>query len=125
VWTSLPPSQRASAVLFADNYGLAGAINELGRGMGLPTAVSRQNSEWWWGPGNPRATTIVAVAPGPGGGGTGYGAYLGQLFSSVRLAATLSNPYGLHNQQWGGHVYICTGPRRPWGQIWPQLREYS
>jgi hypothetical protein len=125
VWTSLPPSQRASAVLYADNYGLAGAINELGRGMGLPTAVSRQNSEWWWGPGNPHATTIVAVAPGPAGGGTGYGAYLGLYFTSVRVAATLSNPYGVHNQQWGGHVYICTGPRLPWAQIWPLLREYT
>ena len=125
VWTSLPQGQRAGAVLYADNYGLAGAINELGRGTGLPTAVSRQNSEWWWGPGNPHATTIVAVAPGPYGGGTGYGAYLGQFFTSVRLAATLSNPYGLHNQQWGGHVYVCTGPRESWGQIWLQLREYS
>jgi hypothetical protein len=126
VWTSLPPGQRANAVLFADNYGLAGAINELGRGMGLPTAVSRQNSEWWWGPGNPHATTVVAVAPGPfGGGGAGYGAYLAQFFTRVHVAATLSNPYGLHNQQWGGHVYICTGPRQPWGEIWPQLREYD
>ncbi|HTX26485.1 MAG TPA: glycosyltransferase family 39 protein [Streptosporangiaceae bacterium] len=125
VWKSLPRSQRASAVLFADNYGLAGAINELGRGTGLPTAVSRQNSEWWWGPGNPHATTIVAVAPGPAGGGTGYGFYLLEFFTSVRVVATLSNPYGLHNQQWGGHVYICTGPRLPWAQIWPQLREYS
>jgi hypothetical protein len=51
-------------VLNAGNYGLAGAINELGRGTGLPTAVSDQNSEWWWGPGNPHATTIVAVVPG-------------------------------------------------------------
>jgi hypothetical protein len=93
--------------------------------MGLPTAVSRQNSEWWWGPGNPHATTIVAVAPGPVGGGTGYGAYLGQFFTSVRVAATLSNPCGIQNQQWGGHVYICTGPLQPWGQIWPQLREYT
>jgi hypothetical protein len=125
VWTSLPPSQRASAVLFADSYGLAGAINELGRGAGLPTAVSSQNSEWWWGPGNPRATTIVAVAPGPAGGGTGYGTYLGRFFTHVRVAATLSNPYGLHNQQWGGHVYICTGPLHPWAQIWPQLRHYD
>jgi hypothetical protein len=125
VWTSLPPSQRASAVLYADSYGLAGAINELGRGTGLPTAVSSQNSEWWWGDGNPHATTIVAVAPGPFGGGTGYGAYLGQFFTSVRVAATLSNPYGIHNQQWGGHVYICTGPRRPWAQIWPLLRHYD
>jgi hypothetical protein len=125
VWVSLPPSQRSNAVLFADNYGLAGAINELGRGTGLPTAVSRQNSEWWWGPGNPHATTVVAVAPGPAGGGTGYAFYLLEFFTSVRLAATLSNPYGIRNQQWGGHVYICTGPRLPWGQMWSELREYS
>jgi hypothetical protein len=125
VWTSLPTRQRDSAVLFADNYGLAGAINELGRGTGLPTAVSRQNSEWWWGPGNPRATTIVAVAPGPAGGGTGYSYFLLGFFTNVREAATLSNPYGVHNMQWGGHVYICTGPRLPWGQIWPLLREYD
>jgi hypothetical protein len=125
VWTSLPPSQRASAVLYADNYGEAGAINELGRGTGLPTAVSRQNSEWWWGPGNPHATTVVAVANGSDGGGSGYGAYLGQFFTHVRVAATTSNPYGIHNQQWGGHVYICTGPRQAWAQIWPHLREYT
>ncbi len=125
VWTSLPPSQRASAVIFTDNYGEAGAIDELGRGMGLPAAVSRQNSEWWWGPGNPHATTIVAVAPGPVGGGTGYGFYLLQFFAHVRVAATLSNPYGLRNQEWDGHVYICTGPLQPWAQTWPQLRQYS
>jgi Dolichyl-phosphate-mannose-protein mannosyltransferase len=125
VWTSLPPRQRASAVLYADNYGLAGAINELGRGTGLPAAVSSQNSEWWWGPGNPHATTIVAIAPGPAGGGTGYGTTLRLYFTHVRVAATLSNPYGIHNQQWAGHVYICTGPLQPWAQTWPLLRHYD
>ena len=94
VWKSLPPRQRASAVIFTGDYGEAGAINELGRGTGLPAAVSGQNSEWWWGPGNPHATTVVAVMPGPVDV-TGFGAYLYlmQFFTSVRVAATLSNPY--------------------------------
>jgi hypothetical protein len=30
VWTSLPPRQRANAVIFTADYGEAGAINELG-----------------------------------------------------------------------------------------------
>jgi hypothetical protein len=124
VWTALPPRQRTSAVIFASNYGEAGAINELGRGTGLPAAVSGDNSYWWWGPGNPQASTVVAVTPGPVDG-TGYAAYLRQFFTSVRLAATLSNPYGIHNQEWGGHVYVCTGPRQPWAQMWPRLRNYG
>ena len=96
-------------MIFTADYGEAGAINELGRGTGLPQAVSGHNNEWWWGPGNPHATTVVAVAPGPLDV-TGYGAYLSQFFTSVRVVATLSNPYGIHNQDWGGHVYLCTGP---------------
>jgi 4-amino-4-deoxy-L-arabinose transferase-like glycosyltransferase len=122
VWSSLPAGQRASAVIFTSNYGEASAINVLG--TGLPEAVSGHNTYWWWGPGNPRASTVVAVMPGPQDGG-GDAAYLGQFFTSVRAVATLSNPYGLHNQEWGGHVYLCTGPRRPWGQMWPQLRQDS
>jgi len=124
VWFSLPASQRANAVIFASNYGEASAINILGKGTGLPQAVSGHNTYWWWGPGNPRTTTVVAVMPGPMDGG-GDAAYLSRFFTSVRAVATLSNPYGLHNQEWQGHVYLCTGPRHPWGQMWPQLRQYS
>ena len=123
-WRSLPPRQRAGAVIFTADYGEAGAINELGRGTGLPTAVSGQNSEWWWGPGNPRASTVLAIAPGPVDV-TGYAGYLRQFFTTVRMVATLSNPYGLHNQEWDGHIYVCTGPRRPWAQLWPRLRNYD
>jgi hypothetical protein len=124
VWTSLPPGQRASAVIFTADYGEAGAINELGRGVGLPQAVSGHNTYWWWGPGNPRATVVLAVAPGPVDV-TGYAGYLGRFFTRVRTVATLSNPYGLHNQEWGGHVYLCTGPRHPWARLWPRLRHYD
>ena len=119
VWVSLPPAQRAHAVIFTSNYGEAGAINELGRADGLPTAVSGHNSEWWWGPGDPRATTVVAV------GGAGYDGYLAQFFASVQPVATLSNPAGIHNQEWGGHIYLCTGPISPWAQLWPLLRHYD
>ncbi|MGO9078797.1 MAG: ArnT family glycosyltransferase, partial [Streptosporangiaceae bacterium] len=60
-WHQLPARQRASAVIFTGNYGEAGAITELGRAGRLPRAVSGQNNEWYWGPGNPRATTVLAV----------------------------------------------------------------
>jgi hypothetical protein len=43
----------------------------------------------------------------------------------LQVAATLSNPHDLHNKEWGGRVYVCTGPRQPWARIWPQLRHYD
>ena len=121
-WLSLPPAQRAHAVIFTDNYGEAGAINELGRADGLPTAVSGHNAEWWWGPGNPRATTVVVIAPG---NAPGYGDYLSRFFTSVQPVATLSNPAGIRNQEWDGQIYLCTGPTTPWAQLWPMLRHYD
>ncbi len=124
VWTGLPPAQRSNAVIFAADYSEAGAINELGRGKGLPTAAGAQNTNWWWGPVNPNATTVVAIAPGPDYA-PGYEAHLRRYFGQVRAAATLSNPEGVHNIEWGGHVYICTSPRHPWSTMWPELRDYA
>ena len=117
------PAQRAHAVIYTANYGEAAAINNLGRNDGLPAAVSDDNNEWWWGPGNPRATTVIAVANGPAGGGTGTA--MAGFFTNVEQVATLSNPAGIHNQEWGGHIYLCTGPTMPWPQLWPLLRHYG
>ena len=55
VYKSLPPAQRARAVLLAGNYGEAGAIDYFGQALGLPRAVSGHNNFWLWGP-PPRAT---------------------------------------------------------------------
>ncbi|WP_433046158.1 ArnT family glycosyltransferase [Dactylosporangium sp. CS-033363] len=120
VWSSLPPEQRAGAVIFTENYAEAAAVNELGRG--LPTAVSGHNSQWWWGPGNPAATTVVAVGPGSD---PEYAGYLARYFTDVREAATITNPYGVPNIESGGHVWVCTGLREPWPQLWPRLRHYD
>jgi 4-amino-4-deoxy-L-arabinose transferase-like glycosyltransferase len=123
-WRAIPAEQRQHAVIMAADYGEAGAINELGRGTGLPIAVGDQNSEWWWGPGNPDATTVLAVAPGPQDV-TGYKRYLTRFFGSVKTVATLTNPQGVHNQEWGGHLYVCTEPREQWALMWPRLRHYD
>jgi len=47
---------------------------------------------------------IGAVAPRPAGNPACVGNFLWQYCTSVRVAATLSNPYGqygIHNRQWG------------------------
>jgi hypothetical protein len=119
VWHGLPAGQRRHAVIFTGNYGEAGAITELGGPDRLPAAVSGQNNEWYWGPGDPDATTIVAVVQ------PGFPQLVTQLrhdFARVRAVATVSNPARVSNQEDGAHVYLCTGPVRSWGQLWPSFR---
>jgi 4-amino-4-deoxy-L-arabinose transferase-like glycosyltransferase len=124
VWHSLPADERAHAVIFTADYGEAGAINELGGKYGLPTAVSGQNNFWWWGPGNPRATTVVAVAPGPKDTHN-YDAYLRQFFGDVATVARIDNREHVDNEERGGHVYVCHRPVQPWGQLWSRLQHYD
>jgi len=123
-WSSLTPAQRSVGVIFTSNYGEEGAINELGRRLGLPEAVGGHNNDWWWGPGRPDARVVLAVAPGPKDV-TDYDEYLRLFFGRVVQVATITNPEHLANQEYGGHIYLCTGPRLPWGQMWPELRHYS
>ena len=120
-WRSIPAGQRRRAVIFTANYGEAGAINELGRSAGLPRAVSGQNNEWYWGPGDPLATTVLVVTPGPVDG-THYPRLLKRYCREVRQVATITNRDGIHNQERGGHLYLCTDLIRPWGQSWGSLR---
>jgi hypothetical protein len=121
VWRSLPVATRRHAVVFTSNYGEAGAVDELGAKDGLPSATSGHNTFWWWGPGRPDATTVVAVSGGPMST-SGYEVFLRTLFRHVRVAATISDGVGVDNQEQGGHVDICTDPRRPWGTEWAQVR---
>jgi hypothetical protein len=118
-WDAIPPAEQAHTVIYTEDYAEAAAINELGRGTGLPTAVSSQNNEWWWGPGNPSATDVLAVAPG------GDNPDLSTYCTSARTVATITNPVGIHNIEYGGHLYLCTGLKQNWGRLWPQLRHYD
>jgi hypothetical protein len=50
IYNSLPPEERTETGIWAGNYGEAGAINLFGPPYGLPTAYSRHQNHWYWGP---------------------------------------------------------------------------
>ncbi len=83
-WFSLPPARRADAVIYASDYGEEGAINELGRGTGLPAAVGGQNTDGG-GPGESARHHRVVIAP-RGQGVAADEAQLREYFTGVRVA---------------------------------------
>jgi len=104
VYRSLPPDERHDAIVYAANYGEAGAIDMWGKALGLPKAVSGHNTYWFWRPPDRPAATVVAV---------GFASRdLRAWFVDCRVAAPLRDERGVPNMEHGRHVDICRG-RRP------------
>ena len=61
VASTLPPADRAKAVIVTRNYGEAGAINFLGRAAGAPPAISGHNNYWLWGPGRASRDVLLIL----------------------------------------------------------------
>jgi 4-amino-4-deoxy-L-arabinose transferase-like glycosyltransferase len=111
VYDALPARERSTAVVFAGNYGEAGAIDRYGPELGLPRAYSAHN-----------AYARFGIPPG----GAGPVVVLGYRDASVdfvgcRRAATVDNGVGLENEEQGGTVFVCERPREAWAELWPKL----
>jgi Dolichyl-phosphate-mannose-protein mannosyltransferase len=117
-WRTIPDSERADAAIFTSNYGEAGAIDRFGPGLGLPNAYSGHNNYWWWGPPPAATTTLVAV-------GFEHAAYLESLFGTVRRVGTITNPWGIENDEQGLPIWVVSDPKVPWQELWSRVRHYD
>ncbi len=61
VWYSLPDSVREKTVIFAENYGQAGALAHFGKAYQLPYPVSLSSSFYFFGPGEKPGTYLLSV----------------------------------------------------------------
>ena len=113
VYRQLPPDDRAHAVVYASNYGEAGAIDRYGPGDGLPAVYSAHNQLVDEGRPPDATTTVVFVG----------GQYddTGRWFGSCTVKAHLDNNLGIDNEEQGEPVAVCRGPKAPWPQLWPRL----
>jgi hypothetical protein len=100
-------------VIFTANYGEAGAIDRFGPALGLPRAYSGHNAYAQWGPPPDRSAPIIAVGIEP--------AQLAIHMRGCTIAAHVTNPAGIDNDENGEPVAICDAPRRAWSQEWPSL----
>jgi hypothetical protein len=115
IYKGLPADQRAHAVLLTDNYGEAGAINTYGPAAGLPEAYTGQLSYYYWRP------------PSLDGPVIGVGidsAFLATLFANCTQVGSITNSYGLHNEEFGKPLTVCDTPRYPLDELWPKLRAF-
>lgn len=60
----LSPEERARAVIFARNYGEAGALEHFAAKYHLPRVICPHNNYWLWGPGPPEPRPLAVIILG-------------------------------------------------------------
>ncbi len=118
VHASLPPDERARAVVLTHNFGEAGAIDRYGREHGLPAVYSGHNELHVWGPPPETADVVVAV------GFTDSGE-LERTFTECAVVAKVDNGLGVENAEQGKPISVCRGLRDSWARLWPSYRYLS
>ena len=107
----LAPGERAA--VFTQNYGEAGALELLGRG--LPPVVSGHNSYFTWGP--PRADVLLVV----GGREEDHR----RACSEVRTLARVSHVEHAMPYEQDLPIFSCRGLRVPAAELWVRVKHYE
>ena len=116
VYRRLPVSERSTTVILTNNFGEAGAVNTYGPALGLPAAVSGELTYYYWKP-TRMDGPVIAVGVDRG--------FLSTLFNDCAPAGTVSNSYGLDNQEFGAPIVVCGQPKLPLDQLWPRLKSFT
>jgi hypothetical protein len=111
----LTPKERARCRVFGQNYGEAGAIDVLGRRLGLPRAMSGHNSYWLWGPGTVEPTVVIII-----GGDREDNA---RFFEEIEIVGQTRSPYAMPYER-GVDVSIARRPRATLREAWPMLKHF-
>ncbi|MQA11172.1 MAG: glycosyltransferase [Pseudonocardiaceae bacterium] len=117
-YRALPPDEKRHTVVMANNYWEAGALEHFGPEYGLEEPIYSPHRGYWYFGGPPTTTSTVLFA-----GGTPE--TVRKYFGSVRKLATVDNEIVVDNNRLGPPIWLCEQPRKPWRQLWPEMREFT
>lgn len=116
VYHALPPEDQRRVVLYAHNYGEAGALDWYGPRYGLPRAYSGHNSYWWWGPPPPdRGAVALTVGEDPEDVAKTYA----QVSVVDSTDCTWCMPFENH-----APITVARQPKNTFAEIWSRCRMY-
>ena len=107
-WT-LSEKERATARVWARNYGEAAAIEKYGRALGAPPVLCPHNSFWFWSVADAERTApfrgpLVVIG--------GRRESLTGVFGSVEEAGRTGHPLAMPYEN-GRPIWICRDPKEP------------
>lgn len=116
-YDTLPGSLKSQACIFTSNYGEASAVNFLGKGLGLPQAISGHNNYYVWGPGSCTGQVIITIGVSL--------STVQQAYRNVTILTTLDCQYCISYER-VLPVYLCTDPSfTSLASLWSGVRHYD
>lgn len=112
-YRALPEPERASAVVVADSYWQASALDVYRAAYGLPAVYSPNRGFGYFGTPPDYATTVLWV----GGDEADVRAHCAEVTSIGRVDARLGFPGVTRDVT----LWRCAQPRTPWSRAWPDM----
>jgi 4-amino-4-deoxy-L-arabinose transferase-like glycosyltransferase len=109
-WLSLPPAERAQAVIFAQNYGDASAVNVYR--PDVPETISGHQNYFFWGPRGYTGKVMIVFGESQ--------KKLESEFDSVEVYGQDTNPWVEPYER--GPVFICRGLHGNLQTLWPKVK---
>ena len=105
-------TDKKASLIYAENYGMAGAITVIGKKYSLPEAVSFNESFRYWFPHtlSSEITSFVYI-------NHGMGDDVQNLFADISLIGTISDPDA---REYGAGVYLCRQPVTSFNKFWEE-----
>jgi hypothetical protein len=113
VYHTLSPEERREAVIFASNYGEAGAAEFYGPSLGLPPVVSAAGSFWFFGPGERPGRVLITIGEDS--------ADVAKAYDDVRPAGRIMSPWSVGEER-DVPLMIGRAPKQSLQRLWPSLR---
>ncbi|HEX9081757.1 MAG TPA: glycosyltransferase family 39 protein [Holophagaceae bacterium] len=115
IYASLPPEERARTGIYAGNYGEAGAINQFGPALGLPTAICAHQANSFWGLPSTEPVNLICLGCSREG--------LAGHFDSVTEVGMHQSPWGMAEEN--HPIYLGRQLRTPLHAIWPRITHWN
>jgi hypothetical protein len=104
-WKSLTPEQQKHTMIYADNYGEAGAIHHYGKQYNLPEVVSLNSSFTLWAPDSIKAEYMIYVDDRNGANIAAFSKW--NWLKSYRKIGEVDNPLA---REKGTAIFLLEGP---------------
>ncbi len=113
VYNSLPPEEQINTIVYAQNYGEAGAIDYYRNKFNLPRVLSGHNNYWYWGAADTNFTTVIVI------GSTKDD--LLKICNSVEQVNVIQSKYAIPYEN-NLPVFICSKFKLPFNILYQKIR---